>query len=235
MNAPAALVTGASGGIGRAVCEKLLDAGYRVAAAYNENVPHITDGAEVFPLQADLSSRGGAAYIVGQTVKRFGRIDALINCAGISRIKQLQDISDEEWAEMLEVNLSAVFRTCRACLPHMLAAKSGSIVNISSVWGISGAACESHYSAAKAGVIGFSKALAQELAPSGITVNCVAPGVIDTKMNGQLSGGEMETLVSQIPAGRPGRAGEVADAVLFLLKNRYITGQTLNVSGGFVI
>ena len=155
--------------------------------------------------------------------------------AGIAEQKQFQDITDADWQRMLDVNLMGAVRTIRACLPDMLHRKRGSIVTVSSVWGQAGASCESHYAASKAGLIGLTKSLALELGPSGIRVNCVAPGVINTDMNAMHSADTMRQLAEETPLGRIGTAAEVADSILYLCSERasFVTGQVLGVTGGF--
>ncbi|MGN0701205.1 MAG: SDR family oxidoreductase, partial [Oscillospiraceae bacterium] len=171
---------------------------------------------------------------VSEVMKSYGHIDILVNNAGISQIKLFTDITDDDWSRMLSINLTGCFNVTKAVLPSMINRKSGAVVNISSVWGVHGASCEVHYSAAKAGLIGMTKALAKEVGNSGITVNCVAPGVIDSPMNSShLSPEELSALAEETPLGRLGRAEEVAQAVRALAENRFITGQVLGVDGGF--
>ncbi|MGN1422997.1 MAG: SDR family oxidoreductase, partial [Oscillospiraceae bacterium] len=166
--------------------------------------------------------------------KSYGHIDVLVNNAGISQIKLFGDITGEDWARMLAVDLTGCFNVTQEVLKGMIARKSGAVVNISSVWGVHGASCEVHYSAAKAGVIGMTKALAKEVGLSGVTVNCIAPGVIDSPMNSaHLTPEELSELAEQTPVGRLGRPDEVARAVRALAENRFITGQVLGVDGGF--
>ena len=166
---------------------------------------------------------------------RFGTIDAVVCNAGIAEQKLFQNITDADWMRMLDVNLMGTVRTIRAVLPEMLHNHKGSIVTVSSMWGECGASCESHYSASKAAIIGLSKSLAQELGPSNIRVNCIAPGVIDTDMNAMHSADTMQELANQTPLGRVGVAAEVADSILYLCsdKSSFITGQVLGVTGGF--
>ncbi len=165
----------------------------------------------------------------------IGEPDALICNAGVAEQKQFQDISDADWMRILDVNLMGAVRSVREALPSMLRRKSGSIVLVSSIWGESGASCESHYAASKAALIGFGKSLASELGPSGIRVNCVSPGVIDTDMNAVHSRATLTSLADETPLCRLGTADEVAESILFLCSGRssFITGQVLRVSGGF--
>lgn len=162
-------------------------------------------------------------------------LDVLVNNAGISHIGLLQDMTDSQWSDILNTNLSSVFYCCRAAIPPMIRAKRGKIINISSMWGTSGASCEAAYSAAKAGMNGLTKALAKELAPSNIQVNAIACGVIDTQMNAQFSAEERLSLTEEIPAGRFGTAEEVAELVLSLSSGHpYLTGQIIGLDGGFL-
>lgn len=172
-----------------------------------------------------------------QIERLYGGVDILINNAGVAQQKLFTDITAEDWAAMIGVNLTGVFHCTQAALPYMIRQKRGSIVNVSSIWGLCGASCEVHYSAAKAGVIGLTKALAKELGPSHITVNCVAPGVIDTEMNGGLDSEALAALAEETPLGRIGTAEEVAESVWFLAGGGapFLTGQVIQPNGGIVI
>ena len=167
--------------------------------------------------------------------RTLGHIDALVNNAGIAQQKLLTDITDEDWRRMLDVNLSGAFYVTRAVLPGMISRKRGSIVNVSSIWGQVGASCEVHYSAAKAGLIGLTRALAKEVGPSGVTVNCVCPGVIQTDMLGGFTSGDLAALAEETPLGRLGTPREVAAAIVWLCQEdaAFVTGQVLGVGGGF--
>ncbi len=223
-----ALVTGASGAIGVAIARRLEQQGIKVLRhGFNR-------AAE---LQADLRNEKEIEALFQNTEERLGGIDILINNAGIALPQQLiTDTTAAQLDGLFALDVRGVFLCCRRALPHMIRQKWGRIVNISSMWGIAGASCEVAYSAAKAAVIGLTKALAQEVAPSGITVNCVAPGVIDTPMNGQLSPADMAQLARDTPVGRLGTAEDVAHAVCFFAgeDTGFITGQTLVVDGGFI-
>lgn len=239
------LITGASRGIGRACAVRFAKAGYQVAINYNqseqaaitlmEELCALGHKARIF--QADISDAAQANQLIEDVTARFGMIDVLVNNAGIAQQKLFCDITDEDWRAMMDVNVSGVFYTCRAALPQMIRRKAGRIINLSSIWGITGASCEVHYSASKAAVIGLTKALAKEVGPSGITVNCVAPGAVDTDMNAHLEEAEFDMVREETPLGRMGTADEIAAAVLFLAGEdaTFITGQVLSPNGGIVI
>jgi len=239
------LITGASRGIGAATARAFAAEGYSVAINYLKS----GDSAEA--LKAEISERGGYAEIfradvadaasvndmIRAVINKFGKIDVLVNNAGIAEQRLFTDITSEAWDRMISVNLTGVFNCIKAVLPGMISRKSGKIVNVSSIWGITGASCEVHYSAAKAAVIGLTKALAKEVGPSNIQVNCVAPGVIDTEMNSSLNEEDMLSLKYATPLERIGTPEEVAETVLFLAspKADFITGQVLSPNGGIVI
>ena len=240
-----ALVSGASGGIGAAITERLAKEGFAVAALYHQNAA----GAEA--LVQEITAAGGTAAAFGCDIRdsravanavdavheKFGSIDVLVGSAGVARQKLFQDITDEEWDEMRGVHLDGAFYLTRAVLPDMLHKKCGRIIHIASMWGETGGSCEVDYSAVKAGLIGMVKALAKELAPSGITVNCVSPGAVDTPMLRALGDETCAMLTEEIPLGRLGTPEDIAGAVAFLASDdaAYITGQVLSVNGGLVI
>lgn len=234
-------ITGGSGGIGGAMVREFAALGYNVAFTYKTGEKAAETLKNAIPsclaLYCDVIDANSVNAAVDAAVKRFGRIDVLINNAGMAQQKLFTDITGTEWDEMMNVNLKSCFLTCKAVLPQMINRKSGSIINVSSMWGQVGASCEVHYSAAKAGVIGFTKALAKELGPSGIRVNCIAPGVIDTPMNAHLSGADMAALKEEIPLGAIGTPEAVAKTAAFLAGNggEYITGQVICPNGGIVI
>lgn len=237
------LITGASGGIGRAAALIFAEKGYSVALHYNtgerraketaEEINFRGGDAEIF--QADLAREEEVNTMFDRAEKRFGFFGTLINNAGADWKGLLTDMSLGEWNRVMDVNCTGTFLCCRRALPPMIRQKSGSIVNIASIWGEVGASCEAAYSASKAAVIGLTKALAKEEGPSGIRVNCVSPGVIDTPMNGDLAEEDLQALREETPLGRIGTPEEVAKAVLFLAEHPFLTGHVLGVNGGFVI
>ena len=237
-----AVVTGGTRGIGRAVVLALCRQGADCAFTYTSH----QDAAEaladevrkmsrrVLPIRLDVRDFEGAKTMIEQIKSEFGRLDILVNNAGITRDRSLMGMSREDWGDVIDTDLTGVFNTTRACIITFLKQKSGSVVNVSSVSGIRPMAGQVNYAAAKAGVIGFTKSLAQEVAPYNIRVNAVAPGFIETDMTSQLGGKFRDKVVSRIPLGRFGTAEEVAQSVLFLLSDasQYITGQVLQIDGG---
>jgi 3-oxoacyl-[acyl-carrier protein] reductase len=239
------LVTGASGGIGSATAGLFARRGYRVALHYHngrercENVLNKIreTGGEAVAVRADISDEAQVKEMFAQVRAAFGRVDVLVNNAGTAEQKLIWDITGEDWDHMFAVNMRGMFFCSREAAEGMVSRKSGKIVNVSSIWGICGASMEVHYSAAKAAVIGFTRALAKELGPSGIRVNCVAPGVIDTPMNAHLDAEALRALKDETPLGRVGTPEDVAHSILFLASDQadFITGQVLSPNGGFVI
>lgn len=235
-----ALITGGSRGIGRAIVELLCEKGYSVAFTYKNSENEAKSLAErtgALPIKADSAIEEQVISAVCEVVKHFGKIDCLVNNAGVSSFSLFTDLTLEEWNDMLNVNLTGAFLYSREAARDMIRRKSGKIINITSIWGLVGSSCEVHYSTSKAGLIGLTKALAKELGPSGIAVNAIAPGVIETEMNKQLSKEVMDELKGETPLMRNGTALDVAKSVLFLAEESgdFVTGQVLNVSGGFVI
>lgn len=239
------LITGASKGIGAATAILFAEKGYNVVMNYNNSVQSALilqkslseSGYSVTAVQANVRNRLDVDLMVKETIERFGKIDVLINNAGIANQRLFTDISEIEWNEMIDVHLNGTFNCTQAVLPHMIHNKSGSIINISSMWGQVGASCEVAYSAAKAGIIGLTKALAKEVGPSNIRVNCIAPGLIDTGMNQELTLDDVAAIVEDTPLGRIGTTNEVATTALFLASDdsSFVTGQVLGVNGGLVI
>lgn len=231
-----ALVTGGSGGIGEAVCEVLADEGYYVYIGYSSSREKAEILAEKIggePLKIDVSDNES----INSAVEIAGEIDLLVNNAGISEVDLFTSISAEKSSRIMAVNLVGAMELTRKIIPAMINRKSGCIINISSMWGEVGASCEVDYSASKAGLIGFTKALAKEVAPSGIRVNCVSPGFIMTEMNSRFSAEDLELIREDIPLGIFGEPRHIADAVAFLAseKAEYITGQIIGVNGGMII
>lgn len=239
------LITGASRGIGRAIALKFAENGFAVAVNYSkskseaENLCNLIaeNGGIAAPFGADISDELSVKKMVDAVTETFGGIDVLVNNAGIALPQGLFTDFDASSANgVFAVNVFGMMNCCRKVIPHFVSKKNGKIINISSVWGMVGGSCEVVYSASKAAVIGFTKALAKELAPSGINVNCVAPGLIETDMNKHLTKEDKAAFAEAVALGRCGKAEEVADAVYFLATEgaSYITGQVISVDGGFV-
>ena len=240
-----ALVTGASGGIGQAVARELARRGWGVALHYWKNEASarrleeeiLAQGGSARRYQADLTDPAQVEALFAAAEEDFGFLEGLVNNAGTAWKGLFTDMTLEDWRQVLDSDLTSVFLCCRRALPPMIRRKRGSIVNVSSMWGQVGASCEVHYSAAKAAVIGLTKALAKEAGPSGIRVNCIAPGVIQTEMNGHLSPEVLEELREETPLETLGTPEDVAKSALFLCspESSFITGQVLGVNGGMVI
>lgn len=234
------LITGGSRGIGRGCVEYFSQMGYQVAFIYNSNDSAAEDCARAcgaVAVKADVSDAESATNGVREAIERLGGLDVLVNNAGIAQIKLFGDITDDEWQRMIAVNLSGAFYVTRAALDTMIAQKSGRIINIGSMWGKCGASCEVHYSAAKAGLRGMTMALAKEVGLSGITVNCIEPGVIETDMNSSLDEETLAELCDETPLCRIGKPEDVAYLAEFLASDRasFITGQIIGVDGGFAV
>ena len=245
MMAKVVLITGASRGIGKAEAEKFARQGYQVIANFNRSEKEMKtfsdamqeQGFALFPMQADVSKGEQAQSLIDEALRQFGHIDVLICNAGIAQQGLLTDFTEQDWRRMMSVHLDSVFYCCRAALPSMIRRQSGCIITTSSIWGITGASCEVPYSAAKAGVIGLTKALAKEVGPSGIRVNCIAPGVIDTQMNGNLTAEVLEELKEETPLCQIGTPEQIADCAYFLAGDAasFLTGQVISPNGGFLI
>lgn len=239
------VVTGASRGIGAGIAIEAARKGYFVVLNYNNSpdraqavVKEINSfGGDVLPIKADVSNESEVSSLAQQVLDKFGRVDVVVNNAGISSFAVFTDITSELWDKTFDVNVKGQFLVTRAFLPAMIHEKRGNIINISSIWGITGSSCEVHYSASKAAIIGMTKALAKELGPSGINVNCVAPGVIDTEMNSMLFEEDIQYLVDSTPVSRLGTVEDIAKTVLFLASPdaSFITGQVISPNGGFTI
>lgn len=231
-------ITGGSRGIGAACVRAFSRDGWRVAFTYrhaDEQAAALSEETGALALRADAEDADAVCAAYERICAQLGAPEAVVCNAGVAQQKMFQDLTDGDWQHMLDVNLMGAVRAIRAALPAMLHEKRGSIVTVSSVWGQSGASCESHYAASKAALIGLTKSLALELGPSGVRVNCVAPGVIDTDMNAMHSAETMQELAEQTPLCRIGTADEVADSILYLCSERasFITGQVIGVTGGF--
>ena len=233
------LVTGASRGIGLEITKIFAENQYLVYANYHKNMNELNgvisgfnqEKTFIIPVMADVSNETDVA----EMMSKVGEIDILINNAGISQFKMFMDITEEDWDQMLRINLKSVYLCTQAAIRYMLSNKKGKIINISSIWGVTGGACEVHYSAAKAGIIGFTKALAKEMGPSGIQVNCIAPGAVDTDMNKELSKADRKVLLEETPLKKMGTPADIAKAALFLAQDEFTTGEVLNINGGLYI
>lgn len=230
-----ALITGGTRGIGLACAKKFFDEGFEVTALYSRGEEDAATAKKALPfvhfLRADVSREEEVEAAIGA----LPSLDVLVNNAGVAHFGQVQDIAWADWQRVMAVNAGGVFLCCKHAVPKLLKRGEGAIVNIASVWGETGGSCESVYSASKGAVIAFTKALAKELAPAQITVNCVSPGVIDTAMNAHLGAEEAERLREEIPLGRYGRAEEVAELVYRICGQKYLTGQDIALNGGLFI
>lgn len=238
-----ALVTGGSRGIGRQIAVKLAESGVKVAVNYrgNEEAARETEqlirqqGADCLVIPSDISDIPQAQSLVNNVLEHWGRIDVLINNAGIARDTLLLRMKDEDWHDVVQTDLTGVFACTRAAIKPMMKQRYGRIVSIASVAGLLGNAGQANYAAAKAGVIGFTRSVAREMASRNITANVVAPGLVETDLTKNMSEDVFKTLIDQVPLGRAGRAEEVAEAVWYLINADYVTGQTLVVDGGLVM
>ncbi|MDL2205751.1 3-oxoacyl-ACP reductase FabG [Eubacteriales bacterium OttesenSCG-928-N13] len=236
----AVLITGGSRGIGAAAVRAFVAEGYPVAFLYRSSVDAaqaLSQETGALAICADVGNKEQLDKAVSRVQQRLGFIGTLINGAAISGSTLFQDIGADEWQQMLSTNLSGAFYAAQAVVPQMIRRKMGVILNISSIWGMVGAACEVHYSTTKAALIGMTKALAKELGPSGILVNCVAPGAIDTDMNAHLSTDDRQALMDETPLGRLGTPEEIAELLTFLASDKagFLTGQVISPNGGIVI
>ena len=237
------LVTGGSRGIGANSVQELSKQGYTVIMNYNKSEEQANkiknelgnNGIHIDIVKADISKRNEVKNLINFIIGKYEHIDVVINNAGISQIKLFTEITDEDWNKMLQTNLTSAFYVTQEAVPSMIQKKSGCIINISSVWGIVGASCEVHYSVAKAGLDGMTKALAKELGPSNIRVNSIAPGIINTEMNKELSKQELENIANEIPLEKIGYPHSITNCVKWLIEDDYTTGQIISVNGGWVI
>lgn len=237
------IITGGSRGIGATIVKELAKENYNIVLNYNNSEEAAIkiqnelkeQGINIEIFKADVSKREEVKALVQFTLDKFKNIDVLINNAGIAQEKPFVDITDEDWEKMMQVNLNSVFYCTQEVLENMIHNKKGCIINISSIWGITGGSCEVHYSVAKAGVDGMTKALAKELAPSNIRVNSIAPGMIATDMSADYTEEEIREIKSQIPLGRIGEGVDVAKCAKWLIEDNYTTGQIISPNGGWVI
>ncbi len=238
-----AVITGASRGIGAATARLFAKQGYRVAVIYSTSEAQAENVCQEIRLAGGIAEKFCCDVTDGAAVRRtasnvlymFGSVDVLVNNAGIAQQKLFTSITEEDWVRMTDVHMKGAFLFSKAFVPHFIERHCGSIVNVSSIWGQTGGSCEVHYSAAKAGLIGFTKALAKEMSLSGIRVNCVCPGVIDTQMNACFDAETRRELQNDIPLGRFGTPTEVAEAIFYLAEAKYVTGQILGVNGGYYV
>lgn len=237
------IVTGGSRGIGAGIVKLLAEENNNIVLNYNkseENAKKIqkecTDlGKNVEIFKADVTKREEVKKLVEFTIQKYKKIDVLINNAGISQSKLFTEVTDEEWRYVIDNNLTSVFYMSQEVVPHMIQQQSGCIINISSIWGMVGSSCESVYSVSKAGVDGLTKALAKELGPSHIRVNSIAPGLIDTQMNQDLSKEVLEEIKEETPLGKIGMPEDIAKCVKWLIEDEFTTGQIISINGGWVI
>ena len=234
------LVTGGSRGIGKAICKKFAEEGYSVAINYEKSAEKANSLAEEIGGKAycaDVSDYDSVCKMFDEIEKDLGEVSVLINNAGISTFGLFQDCSSEEWDRIFGVNVKGLFNCSKRAIGNMVKNMSGSIVNISSIWGVTGGSRECHYSATKAAIIGYTKAMAKELGPSGIRVNCVAPGAVDTEMNARFTKEDLDAIAEEAALGYIGKPEEIAEAVFFAASEKasYMTGAVLNVNGGSVI
>ena len=237
------LVTGGSRGIGAGIVKLLATNGYRVVLNYNKSEELAKKikqelkekNIEIDIIKADVSEKLEVKRMIDFIIGKYNRLDVLINNAGIAQEKLFLDIEDEEWEKINSVNLNSVYYCTKYALPHMLSKKEGCIINISSIWGVTGGACEVAYSTTKAAINGFTKALAKEMGPSNIRVNCIAPGIIDTDMNNNLNKREIKDLEEEIPLNKIGKPNDIAKCIKWLIEDEYTTGQIININGGWYI
>ena len=237
------IVTGASRGIGRNIATTLAKKGYIVIANYNksenkaielqQNLEKENINIDIF--KADVSNRDEVKKLVQFVINKYKKIDCVINNAGIDQVKMFLDITDTDWNNMISNNLNSVFYMCQEVLPYMIHEKNGVIINISSIWGVTGASCESHYAVSKAGVDALTKSLAKEMGPSNIRINSIAPGFIDTEMNNNLNEEEKQEIKEEIPLQKIGKVEDVSRTVEWIVEDEYITGQVISVNGGWLI
>lgn len=243
MKSKVVLITGASRGIGRNIASTLARKGYIIVANYNKSEKQAEDlkqelkeeNINIDIYKADVQKRNEVREMVSYVLNKYGKIDVLINNAGISESKMFLDETDEDWNNIINTNLYSAFCTTQEVLPNMIHNKNGCIINISSIWGIVGASCETIYSISKAGIDAMTKSLAKELGPSNIRVNSIAPGIIDTEMNSNLGTEELNQIIEEIPLERIGKTLDVSKCVNWLIEDDYTTGQIISINGGWII
>lgn len=237
------IITGGAGGIGTNIVKELAKNGYKIILNYNTSENKAKEiqkelkekEIEIDIFKADITQRNSVNKLIEYTINKYGKIDVLVNNAAISQVKLFTDITEEDWNKMILTNLTSAFHTTQETVKHMINKKQGCVINISSIWGVTGASCEVHYSVAKAGLDGMTKSLAKELGPSNIRVNSIAPGIIDTNMNNHLSEKEKQEISEEIPLGRIGYPQSIANCVKWLIEDDYTTGQIISVNGGWFI
>ena len=237
------IVTGGSRGIGRCLVENLAREGYNILLNYNKSEKQAKkiqddlkeEGITIEIFKADVSIKTEVKKLIDFATKKWDKIDVLINNAGIARLQMFQDVTENDWNELINTNLKSAFYACQEVLPNMIHQKSGCIINISSIWGLVGASCETVYSISKAGMDALTKSLAKELGPSNIRVNSVAPGVINTEMNSKLDEHIINEIKSETPLQRIGNPVDIYRCVKWLIEDEFTTGQVISVNGGYVI
>ena len=237
------IVTGGSRGIGASTVKLLAKDDNKIILNYNKSEEAAkriqkeleNENIKIDIIKADVSKKAEVLAMISYVIEKYHRIDVLINNAGISQERLFTDINDEEWNEIIDVNLNSVYYCTKAVIPYMIQRKSGCIINISSIWGITGGSCEAHYSVSKAGLDAMTKSLAKELGPSNIRVNSIAPGIIDTSMNSHLSEEELQEIKQEIPLERIGNPNAISKCIKWLIEDDYTTGQIISVNGGWLI
>ncbi len=237
------LVTGGSRGIGADIVKTLAQNNYQVILNYNKSEEQAMqiqsnlkkENIDIDIYKADVSNHIEVTKLINFCINKYHKIDVLINSAGISQSKIFTDITDNDWNNMIQTNLTSAFYTIKDTLPCMIHNKCGCIINISSVWGLVGASCEAHYSVAKAGLDAMTKSLAKELGPSNIRVNSIAPGIIDTDMNSNLSQQDLKLIKDEIPLGKIGTPNSISNCIKWLIEDEYTTGQIISINGGWIV